>query len=99
MPKKYKFLVRSTKYFIQLKLEFSLRSWLYCLKMKNILYVVVLAIVTINCQEIDEIFEASIIPFAAPAGFSESGHYGTRFATRKSYFRSNTRVKYKYALK
>lgn len=41
-----------------------------------------------------------IVPIScqAPNGFSESGHYGTDFATRKSYFRSNTHVRFNYVL-
>ena len=63
--------------------------------MKIILFVLVLVIAaSINCQEIEEI-ETNIIPLATPVGFSESGHYGTHFATRKSYFRSNTHVMFK----
>ena len=65
------------------------------LKMKSILVVLVLVTLIVNCRGIDEIIERRIVPLTAPAGFSESGHYGTHFASRKTYFRSNTHVRYK----
>ena len=72
------------KYFIQI----------HGIKMKTILIVLVLVMATINCQDIDEFNEINMAPIVAPAGFSESGHYGTHYASSKTYFRSNTHVRF-----
>lgn len=58
-----------------------------------------LVVVASKSQESNESFEVNPVPLETPAGFILSGHYGTNFSTRKSYYRrTHTAVRFKLAL-